>query len=663
MILDRLIFTTDPTLTPAQLDALPNTGTQPPAPEIRTASGSATLDRLTVTFTRPLDTASVTASKFQLTGGVGVNAAEVDANDARIVRLTTAAQTEGAAYTLTVSGVSDTSGTPIKANSTINFTAWRRVSGWVTKEIFFGVTGATVDDLKNAANFQAGLPDRVEYVRGFSLDREPLADNYGARLSAYFQPTQTGDYEFFVANDDEAEVLLSSDASEANLTSLGLFPLSPRAFSDVPSATAAGLTSGQRRLLVGLLKQSTADVYLSVGARRAGESAIPPVLGGDRISTWVNPDLGKVSFTRQPAAATAAAGQRARFEVNVEGSGQPIYYQWQADGVDILNAIRPVYVTPVLANTDNGRKYRCKVSAAGVDSLSAEVILSVSGNAPSPQKPFIGVNFVGGGNSLPGPLLPQDVTGAVLQENWNNLEGFAFDAVALTDAAGAATPVTLSATFTETWYSGAITSGGADGVLMQGMVSAGTPSEPVTLSIANIPTGKYQLLVYSLGFNFTPAYEQDYALTAGSSHPTITGRAEIGLDWAANPAFRRMTSTNPDNRATGNYVQFDDVSPAADGSLTLAVTWAGTGGNTHQPAINAIQLVKVVEITVPPTLNPPTIQESNVVLTWTGGKAPFSVERRDTLDGQISVVATTSEHTATVPLASATGYFQVRGSD
>jgi hypothetical protein len=178
-----------------------------------------------------------------------------------------------------------------------------------------------------------------------------------------------------------------------------------------------------------------------------------------------------------------------------------------------------------------------------------------------------------------------------------------------------------------------------------------------------VPAGNYEVLVYSIGFNFSPAYEQDYALTAGSSHPTITGRAEVGLNWDANPTFRRISGTDPANRATGNYVQFDNVSPAGDGSIVLSVTWAGTGGNTHQPAINAVQIVKVVAVTLPIVLNSPTIQGENLVLTWTGGNPPFAVESRATLSESPTVVTTSNERTASVPLTGNAGFLQVRGTD
>ena len=127
------------------------------------------------------------------------------------------------------------------------FTAWKRVNGWATKEVFFGITGTTVADLPAAPNFVAGKPDRLEWVKGFQLNQAPLSDNYGARLSAFFSPGATEAYSLFLSNDDEAELLLSSDTSVAKLVSLGVFPLTA-AFDDAVSATTPALTANQRYL-------------------------------------------------------------------------------------------------------------------------------------------------------------------------------------------------------------------------------------------------------------------------------------------------------------------------------------------------------------------------------------------------------------------------------
>ncbi len=607
MIFDRLVLSTDSGLTGPALDALVNSGTKAPTPEVKSAVGSASLNTVTLTFTRPLQAATVVPGNFSL-GTVNVTGATLNPDDSRIVELTTGTQTEGTVYNVTVTGVKDTAGTSVAPNTKGTFTAWKRVNGWATKEIYFGITGTSVADLTGAPAYLAHQPSRVEYVKGFQLNQAPLTDNYGARISAFFQPAANAAYDLLISNDDEAELLLSSDTTEAGLGSLGVFSLTA-AFDDATVGTTPALNSGSRYLLVGLLKQGGGDVYLNVGARRQGDStaaAQVPVLGGARISTYVNPDLGKVTFTRQPSDVTAAASRRATFRVAVQALTQPVYYQWQVNGSDIPGATRTAYTTPVLVAGDSGKKYRCIVSVAGIDTPSTEATLTVGASDPSTQQPYVGINFVGGGTSGGGTLTAVDVAGAVAQENWNNLTGFSFDNATLFDAAGAASPVTLSGTLgTEVWYTGTIATGDADGILLQGFVTAGASRDPVTYTLNNVPAGKYQLLAYSLGFDFAAAYEEDFSLTGGGTYPTYYVRAETGLPYQNSPGYRRMSSTRADNRDSGNYVQFDNVSPAPDGTLALTVTWtAAAEGNGHQPALNGIQLVKVVEPPPGPVVNP-----------------------------------------------------------
>jgi len=647
MTIDRFVFSTEAALTDAQLDALANSGTTPTAPQLARAVGSAALNAVTVTFTRPLAAASVSAANFAINNGLTVSSATVDIDDARIVQLTTSAQAQGTSYTITVNGVTDTSGTPIAPNSTINFTAWRITAGWALKEIYFGITGTTVADLTAAPNYPA-KPDRVQWVKGFQLNQDPLTDNYGARLTAFFNPQTTGNYEFFINDDDEAELQLSTDPSEANLASLGVSPLTAPPFAEPPFATSPGsLTSGQRYLLRGLLKQGGGDVYLNVAARLQGSGTPPaslPVLGGNLISAFVNPDIGNVTFTQQPTNITTTAGSRARFAVKVTANESPIYYQWRANGTDIPGATRSVYTTPVLTTGDSGKTYTCVVSVAGKDTLSSSATLTVGSGVPSNLQPYLGLNFVGGGTFGGDALSNVDVAGVVMQENWNNLNGFAFDPVAtpitLVDASGVNTPVTLTATATEVWYTGTRAVGDADGALLQGFINAQALTDPVIFTLNNVPTATYNVLVYSIGFDFTPNYFQGYSVTGSGAYPTYHGKAETGLNFINNPAFRRMVNQTPGSADTGNYVQFDNVSPAADGSLVVSVTWepADPGiSNGHQPAINAIQLIKVLPITQQPTLGATKgAQAGTLTISWPASAAGFRLESSAALGSQAS---------------------------
>jgi hypothetical protein len=267
--------------------------------------------------------------------------------------------------------------------------------------------------------------------------------------------------------------------------------------------------------------------------------------------------------------------------VSVDATESPVYYQWRLNGSNIAGAIRAAYVTPVLSASDSGKTYDVVVSVAGKDTTSSGATLTVTPGQPSNLQPYLGINFVGGGGGGPvGPLSAVDVAGVVQQENWNSLTGFAFDPavnlVTLVDAGGVNTPVVLTVAGTESWYSGTATTGDADGALMQGFIDVAAATDPMVFTLNNVPPGTYNVIVYTLGFDFSAAYEEAFSLTGGGAYPTYHIRAETGLSYKASPAYRRMTSTNPGAPDSGNYIQFDNSAPAADGSLVISVTWEST---------------------------------------------------------------------------------------
>jgi hypothetical protein len=255
----------------------------------------------------------------------------------------------------------------------------------------------------------------------------------------------------------------------------------------------------------------------------------------------------------------------------------------------------------------------------------------VAGDPPSLQ-PYLGLNFVGGGTFGGDALTATDVAGVVPQAHWNNLTGFTFDPaltpLTLVDADGADTAVTLTATAAEVWYTGTRVVADADGALMQGFVNATTSLEPVLFTLNNVPAGPYNLLVYGAGFDFNANYYQAYSVTGAADYPTYHGRAERGLDYIANPGYRRMVNQTPGSADNGNYVQFDNVNPAPDGSLTISVTWEPPDpalSNGHSPAINAIQLVRVLPVMARPTLSV-SWQGQVLTLSWPASAAGFVLE-------------------------------------
>jgi WD40 repeat protein len=86
--------------------------------------------------------------------------------------------------------------------------------GGLRRQVYFGIPGSAVADLTNNHRFP-DHPDRDEMVPTFE-STDILTTHYGERLSGYLIPPLTGDYVFYLAADDQAQLWLSTDESPAN---------------------------------------------------------------------------------------------------------------------------------------------------------------------------------------------------------------------------------------------------------------------------------------------------------------------------------------------------------------------------------------------------------------------------------------------------------------
>jgi hypothetical protein len=645
MFIDRVALSLNP-LTEAEFNALPNSGSVA-RPGLVKAVGSASLTSVRVTFDRPLSAGSVTAQRFTLSGGVNVSDAVLDPNTSRDVILTTSAQAQNIRYTVTVNGVTDVNGNPVASNSEISFTSWKNAAGWITRELYHNVTGGTVIDLQNAANFPDN-PNSVEFVRSVSIGADLQAANFGARFRGWFIPPQPGAYEFYLFADDDALLSISLDDSPANLSPVLQVAGPSQSFDPAVVYVSDTLVAGRNYLFEVLYAQNTASASLGLAARRVGTQgnvADLPLLGGNAVSTFVNPDAGAVQIIAQPGSVTVPAGNRVRLRVIAAAPlGGTLFYQWQLNGNNIPGATRPTYVTPVLAASDDGNKYRCMISVNGADVPSADATVTVGPAEPARLLPYIGINFASGegaGTTVGAALAPNDVAGAVLQENFNNLFGTNIDDTqVLVDASGQATPVTIAVydPATESIVPAAVNIGtgtgsantSADHLLMQG--SLANNNLPLTLRLSGVPPGNYALIVYSVGFNFNSTYEEDFALAGGETYPTLTVRGQVSTDFIADPTLVRMSSTNPANRDHGNYVMFENVSPAANGTFLLTVTPQSTtiGNTAYFPPVNGLQLVKVNPVANRPSLTVAR-QGASFTISWTSDAAGFLLEASSAL--------------------------------
>jgi glucose/arabinose dehydrogenase/Ca2+-binding RTX toxin-like protein len=104
------------------------------------------------------------------------------------------------------------------------------------------------------------------------------------------------------------------------------------------------------------------------------------------------------SVTAQPQDVTVAVGQSALFTVSAAGTA-PLAYQWQRNGLDIPDATSSAYTVDPVAATDDGARFRVRVTNGFGTTTSNEAVLHVpTGSPPTAEivEPFEGTLYEGG---------------------------------------------------------------------------------------------------------------------------------------------------------------------------------------------------------------------------------------------------------------------------
>lgn len=297
--------------------------TTPPA--LLYANGDITFKKVRVWFSEPVDPVTAqTVANYQVSGGVTITSATLVAPSGSVgdnqVDLVTSALTPGTAYTVTVSGVKDTSAgaNTVAAGSTVQFTAWVLTQGYLTFEHYDNLTGSATNDIDTALadpRVIAGTPTTSALLTtSFNTDNiftDDTHENYFVRVYGWLTPTETADYDFFLRSDDASELYVSSDESlpdptrdnpvcfEAGCCNSFYEP----GTDDATTMSAIPLQAGHRYGVLALLKEGTGGDYMMVAWRKATETtpaaADLPYLPSQFFSTYVDPNADLV-FTSQP---------------------------------------------------------------------------------------------------------------------------------------------------------------------------------------------------------------------------------------------------------------------------------------------------------------------------------------------------------------------------
>ena len=253
---------------------------------------------------------------------------------------------------------------------------------------------------------------------------------------------------------------------------------------------------------------------------------------------------------------------------------------------------------------------------------------------------MLGVQFVQAGPAL----APNQAAGVIPQNNFNpvfinNSTGTSGTTGDLVNAFGADTGITLTH-ISNDGYNSNVETTTPDGILLHGEDKTGpagrtlsnNPGLTSTYTFNNVPNGNYALVTYT---------ENDWAgvnanLTVGATTNYITDQAVGGVPDAAPqsvPAFLSANNTNPNIRVTGNYVTFNNVTPA-NGQITLTNT--SEGGANDTASVNGFQLVGVA--TVQATRTPSTPETAHPI---SGQLMVFDANPKDVFYGTFVTASNT----------------------
>jgi hypothetical protein len=211
----------------------------------------------------------------------------------------------------------------------------------------------------------------LEYPPGADDGTAPAGDvfnSYGDRISGYITPTDTADYIFYIAADDNAAFFLSTDDQAAHATQVAYEPQwnpvrnwaeTTRRNADAPENKSAPihLEGGKHYAFYTLHKEggggdNVAVTWIKSGDPDPDDTQLP--IGSEFLSADL-PDPNVITISSQPGSTAATEGSTATFSVS--SSTPDVTYQWFENGTAIDGATDFSFTLDPVATTDNNAKF------------------------------------------------------------------------------------------------------------------------------------------------------------------------------------------------------------------------------------------------------------------------------------------------------------------
>jgi len=144
------------------------------------------------------------------------------------------------------------------------------------------------------------VPNSTQVVASAEIPSN-AADSYGGRLRGWVTAPQTGDYTFFVAGDDSAELWLSPSNSRfgRELIAFNRHPVTARQWNRFASqrSRVIRLTQGQTYYIEAWMKENTSSDNLAIGWHRVAVPSYSTSNWSSATGTWTATPAGGYQFS------------------------------------------------------------------------------------------------------------------------------------------------------------------------------------------------------------------------------------------------------------------------------------------------------------------------------------------------------------------------------
>ena len=371
-----------------------------------TNAAFAGMHRVVLRLDEPVTAASAAnLSNYSITNAAGsplsIVSATLGSTGNRVV-LTTAVPASGAAYTLVVTGLTDTAvaANPMTTSQLMPLSAWVRSPGFLFAEGFTNISGTTVTNLTNSAKFRDLLPESAGVVTNFNINSTNLlglpVDNYGARVGGFFIPPTNGHYTFHLRSDDASQLFLNTNSVNSEdpqgVTLIAREDSCCKSYGDTSAggprfASISNLVAGQRYYMEGLLKDGSANDYLMVNVVAAGAAVPGNSTAMDRtfFETYAPPASASLAFSLSPSMPSVDSGAAAMFTGSATNAPSSldgiVFYQWLTNGLLVPLANGGSFTTPPVTALNKAVQYQLVAGVPGLSITSAVVMVNLNPTA------------------------------------------------------------------------------------------------------------------------------------------------------------------------------------------------------------------------------------------------------------------------------------------